>query len=100
MSKGLIEAVRKQLNSMKKIELTGFTNTEAATDYFQEKELILENIVKTMETVFEQDAVEMEALKCTVKSLREELKTQSKNPRELSRRELLFNLGKGIAAAW
>jgi hypothetical protein len=33
-----LEAVKKQLATMKKIELTGFTNTETATAYFQEKE--------------------------------------------------------------
>jgi hypothetical protein len=42
----------------------------------------------------------VEALKSTVKSLRDELKSRAANPRELSRRELLYNLGKGIAAAW
>jgi HK97 family phage major capsid protein len=85
---------------MKKIELTGFTNTETATAYFQEKELILEGIVKTLETVTTQGTSEMAALKTTVKSLREELKGQASYPRELSRKELLYNLGKGIAAAW
>ena len=35
-----LEAVKNQLKSMKKIELTGFTNTETATAYFQEKEQI------------------------------------------------------------
>jgi hypothetical protein len=37
-----LEAVKKQLAAMKKIELMGFTNTETATAYFQEKEAILE----------------------------------------------------------
>ena len=95
-----LEAVKKQLAAMKKIELTGFTNTETATAYFQEKEAILEGIVKTLETVTARETAEVEALKSTVKSLREEIKGKAASPRELSRRELLFNLGKGIAAAW
>jgi len=102
-----LEAVKKQLAVMKKIELTGFTNTETATSYFQEKELILEGIVKTLETITVEESghlanqtAEVEALKSTVKVLREEIKGQATSPRELSRRELLFNLGKGIAAAW
>jgi len=95
-----LEAVKNQLTKMKKIELTGFTNTETATAYFQEKEIILEGIVKTLETFSVQEAAEVEALKSTVKSLREEIKSQVSSPRELSRRELLFNLGKGISAAW
>jgi HK97 family phage major capsid protein len=103
----LLKAIQKKIADMKKIELTGFTNTETATAYFQEKEMILEGIVKTIETLTVQEtsaakeaAAEVEALKSTVKSLRDEIKVQAKSPREFSRRELLFNLGKGIAAAW
>jgi HK97 family phage major capsid protein len=95
-----LKAIKNKIAEMKKIELTGFTNTETATAYFQEKEAILEGIVKTLETVTVQENGEVEALKNTVKSLREEIKGQARNPRELSRRELLYNLGKGIAAAW
>jgi HK97 family phage major capsid protein len=102
-----LEAVKKQLAGMKKIEQTGFTNPETAKDYFQEKELILEGIVKSLETVTVQEsssaasaAVEMEALKSTVKTLRDEIKVQARSPKELTRRELLYNLGKGISAAW
>ena len=100
MANEQLEAVKNQLTKMKKIELIGFTNTETATAYFQEKELILEGIVKTLETLSVQETSEVEALKSTVKSLRDEIKSQASSPRELSRRELLFNLGKGIAAAW
>jgi HK97 family phage major capsid protein len=95
-----LEAVKKQLSAMRKIELTGFMNTETATAYFQEKEKILEGIVKTLETVTVQGASEVEALKSTVKALRGELKGQAARPKELSRRELCYSLGKGIAAAW
>jgi HK97 family phage major capsid protein len=96
----LLNAIKKKIADMKKIELTGFTNTETATAYFQEKEVILEGIVKTLETFTIQETGEVEPLKSTVKALREEIKGQVKSPRELTRRELLYNLGKGIAAAW
>jgi hypothetical protein len=95
-----LELIKKQLAAMKKIELTGFTNTETATAYFKEKEMILEGIVKALETAAAQQTAEVEALKGTVKALRGELKGQAANPRELTRRELCFNLGRGIAAAW
>jgi HK97 family phage major capsid protein len=107
MGKEELAAIKKQLADMKKIELTGFTNTETATAYFQEKEVILEGIVKAIETITVQEtaaatatAAEVEALKSTVKALRDEIKGQAAAPRELSRRELLYKLGKGIAAAW
>jgi ActR/RegA family two-component response regulator len=32
----LLKAIKKQIADMKKIELTGFTNTETATAYFQD----------------------------------------------------------------
>src|SRR5215510_453830 len=96
----LLKAINQKIASMKKIELTGFTNTETATEYFQEKEMILEGIVKTLETITVQETSEVEALKSTVKALREEIKGQARSPRELSRRELHYNLGKGIVAAW
>jgi HK97 family phage major capsid protein len=96
----LLKAIKQKIADMKKIELTGFTNTETATAYFQEKEMILEGIVKTLETITVQETSEVEALKSTVKALREEVKGQMSSPRELSRRELFYNLGKGIAAAW
>jgi HK97 family phage major capsid protein len=96
----ILKAIKKKIAEMKKIELTGFTNTETATEYFQEKEMILEGIVKTLETFTVQETSEVEALKTTVKALREEIKGQTCAPRELSRREFLHNLGKGIVAAW
>jgi len=96
----LLKVIKEKIATMKKIELTGFTNTATATAYFQEKEAILEGIVETLETITTQESGEVEALHKTVKSLREEIKGQASSPRELSRRELLYNLGKGIAAAW
>jgi len=100
MANETLEAVKNQLVKMKKIELTGFTNTETATAYFQEKEEILEGIVKTLETVTANQTTQIFALESTVKSLRDDLKTQVKYPKELTRREMLHNIGKGISAAW
>jgi len=96
----LLKAIRQRLADMKKIEKTGFSDETKAAEYFQDKEVILEEITKTLETITIQETSEVEALKGTIKSLREEIKGQAKNPRELSRRELLYNLGKGIVAAW
>jgi hypothetical protein len=56
--------------------------------------------VKALESVAENQDEETEALKATVKSLRDELKSKAANPAELSKRELRCKLGKAIAAAW
>jgi HK97 family phage major capsid protein len=100
MGNETLAAVKQKLAAMKKIEATGFTDPAKAAEYFKEKEIILEDIVKALETATAEQGQETEALKSTVKSLRDELKGRAANPRELSRRELLYNLGKGIAAVW
>jgi HK97 family phage major capsid protein len=100
MGNELIAAIKQKLTAMNKIEAAGFTDPSKAAEYFREKEMILEELAKALETVSNEQGQETEALKSTVKSLRDELKGQAANPRELSRRELLYNLGKGIAAAW
>jgi len=96
----LLKAIKEKLADMKKIEETGFTDQTKAAVYFKDKEVILEGIVKTIETITVQETSEVEALKTTVKALREEIKSRAASPKELTRRELLCNLGKGIAAAW
>jgi hypothetical protein len=100
MGKEMIAAVKRKLADMKKIEAAGFGDPAKAAEYFTEKEIILEDIVKALEAATDEQGAETEALKSTVKALRGELKGQAANPRELSRRELCYGLGKGIAAAW
>ncbi|GHU18068.1 hypothetical protein FACS1894163_09680 [Spirochaetia bacterium] len=100
MGKELIAAIKAKLAAMKKVEASGFTDQTRAAEYFKEKEFILEEIVKTLEAVADGQEAETEALKATVKSLRDELKTKAAYPKELTRRELCYSIGKGIAAAW
>jgi HK97 family phage major capsid protein len=100
MGNETITAVKRKLAAMKKVEVTGFTDPAKAAEYFMEKEVILEEIVKTLEAVTDHQTSQTAALETTVKALRGELKGQAANPRELSRRELCYSLGKGIAAAW
>jgi HK97 family phage major capsid protein len=100
MGKELIAAIKTKLASMLKLEGAGFTDQVRAEAYFHEKEMFLEDIVKTFESVTEGQEQETEALKSTVKSLRDELKFSAANPRELTRREVNYRIGKGIAAAW
>jgi len=96
----VLKTIRQRLADMKKIEKTGFSDPAKAAEYFLDKEMLLEEMAKTLETVTSNQFTQIAALEGTVKSLRDELKTQVKYPKELTRRELLYNLGKGIAAAW
>jgi HK97 family phage major capsid protein len=100
MGKELIAAIKAKMAAMKKVEASGFTDQARAAEYFREKEFILEEIVRTLEGLSDGQEAETEALKATVRSLRDELKTKAACPRELTRRELCCSLGKGIAAAW
>ena len=95
-----LRAIRQKLGEMKRIEHTGFSDPAKAAEYFKDKEMLLEEMAKTLETVTSNQSTQIAALEGTIKGLRDELKTQVKYPKELTRRELLFNLGKGIAAAW
>jgi HK97 family phage major capsid protein len=100
MGNEAIVVIKQKLSAMKKVEESGFSDPKKAAEYFMEKEVILEDIVKTLETVTDNQTTQVAALEATVKALRGELKGQAASPRELSRRELCYALGKGIAAAW
>jgi HK97 family phage major capsid protein len=95
----VLKAIKEKIALMQKIDSTGFSDPKKAAEYFQDKEIILEEITKTLETVTSGYTTQIEALEATVKSLRDELKTQVKYPKELNHQEMLYNLGKGIAAA-
>jgi len=97
MENETLEAVKKQLVTMKQTLQTGFTSQEVAKTYFQENEQVLEGVIKTLETITA-GASEVEAHKKTVGSLREEIKAQAANPKELTEKELFYRLGRGIAA--
>src|SRR5215469_9419558 len=96
----LLAVIRQRLAEMKKIENSGFSDPVKAAEDFKDKEILLEEMAKTLETVTSNQSSQIAALEGTIKSLRDELKTQVKYPKELTRRELLYNLGKGIASAW
>jgi HK97 family phage major capsid protein len=95
----LLKAIREKLAAMRKFEATGFTDKAKAAEYFQEKEKLLEDMAKALETVAVNQTEEVKSLKETVKSLREEIKTQAKYPKELTQNEFYYKLGRGIAAA-
>jgi len=93
-------AIIKKIGEMRRIEKTGFSDPALAAEYFAEKEMLLEELAKSLETVTSDQTATIERLEGTIKNLRDELKTQMKYPKELTRRDMLYNLGRGIAAAW
>ena len=100
MAKELLHALSERLSAMKRVEKAGFTSEEAAAVYFSEKEGILEEVGKALEEVQSGTTIELEAIKGTLKEMRMTLKGQAANPKELTRTEVSYQLGKAIAAAW
>jgi HK97 family phage major capsid protein len=96
----MLQTLTDKLKGMKRVEKTGFTTEEAAADYFAEKEGILDEVGKSLAEVKSATTTELEALKGTLKEMRLNLKGEASNPRELTRNELCYQLGKALAAAW
>lgn len=96
----MLQSLDNKLKTMKRVEKTGFVNEEQAAGYFAEKEGILEDIAKALETVKNAGTTELDAIKATLKDFRDMLKSSEKNQKELTRHEVQFQLGKAIAAAW
>ena len=69
----LLKAIKKKLADMKKIESTGFSDPAKAAEYFQDKEILLEEMAKALETVASDSTAQVEQLEKTVKGLRDEL---------------------------
>jgi len=98
--KDVIKKIRDLIKSMKHIEAEGFPDESKAKDYFEEKELILEEMGMALSQMEEEHSQELEALKGTVKSLREGIKASSDEARILTKDEFFLNLGKTISGVW
>lgn len=96
----MLQSLDTKLKTMKRVEKTGFVNEEQAAGYFAEKEGILEDIAKALETVKNAGTTELDAIKATLKDFRDMLKSSEKNQKELTKHEVQYQLGKAIAAAW
>lgn len=96
----MLRSLEDKLKTMKRVEKTGFVNEEQAATYFAEKEGILEEIAKALEQVKNTGSTELEAVKATLKDFRDMLKSNAASPKELTRNELCYQVGKAIVAAW
>lgn len=96
----ILKKLKGLLVSMKRIEADGFSDESLAKQYFEEKEEILEVMTEALGEMDKGHNSEIEALKGTIKALKDSLKSQSSSPRELSLDEFFFNVGKTIAGVW
>ena len=100
MGDAMLLALDDKIKGMKRVEKAGFASEESAAEYFAEKEGILDEVGKALGEVKNTTTTEIEALKGTLKEMRLNLKSQAASPKELTRTELCYQLGKAIAAAW
>jgi HK97 family phage major capsid protein len=96
----LLKAIQQKLANMKKIDSTGFSDPVKAAEYLKDKEILLEEMAKALESVTSSQSSQIEQLDKTIKELRKELKTQAAYPKELTLKELYYKLGRGITAAY
>jgi len=100
MGDAMLLALDDKLKGMKRVEKTGFTNEETAAEYFAEKEGILDEVGKALSVIKDATTTAFVALKGMLKEMRLNLKGHAANPKELTRSELCYQLGKALAAAW
>ena len=74
MGETMLLGLEKSLQGMKRVEATGFSSEKTAADYFMEKEGILDEIGKSLGEVKGAADTEIEALKGTLKEMRQNLK--------------------------
>jgi len=96
----MLKRLKELLSAMKRIEKDGFPDESDAAIYFEEKEEVLEEIGKVLGEFETNYSEEIEALKATIKTLRDNLKNQADSPRILTTDEFYLNLGKTIAGVW
>ncbi|MCR4940770.1 MAG: phage major capsid protein [Treponemataceae bacterium] len=85
---------------MRRMTPDGFADEKQAASYFQEKEEMLEEIVRTLDTVEDAMTTEAEGVKDAVKSMRESLRHLESGARQLTRKDVETELGKALCAAW
>ncbi|MDC7228515.1 MAG: phage major capsid protein, partial [Spirochaetales bacterium] len=96
----MLKRLKELLAAMKRIEKDGFPDEGDAKSYFEEKEEVLEEIGKVLGELETSYSEEIEAMKATIKTLRDSLKDQADSPRVLTVDEFYLNLGKTIAGVW
>lgn len=95
-----IEVLQKKLFGLKTLVPTGAVNDVQLNKFFAEQNEVVEDIVKTLSDIENASTTEMENIKEAVKNFRETLKAAKGNAVNLSKKDVQYELGKALAAAW
>lgn len=100
MSNERITKLLQTIAAQKKMTPDGFTDEKQAASYFAEKEVLLEDIGKALESITDATTTETESVKDAIKTLRESIKKAGSTANVLTRHDIEKGLGKALCAAW
>ena len=96
----VIIGLQQKLNNMKSLVPTEAATPEQISKYFNETEELIDGILKMADSQQTASTTELEGVKEAVKELRNLLKKSDAEMKPLSYRDVCYNLGKALCAAW
>ncbi|WP_296330113.1 phage major capsid protein [uncultured Treponema sp.] len=95
-----IALLEKKLEGMKNMIPKAGASDEQIARYFSEQDAIIEDITKAVIDMHGVTTSEMESMKDTIKSLKDELKKADKSITVMDEKEAAYGIGKMLAALW
>ncbi len=92
--------LQNQVVNMKNLIPSAAASDEQITRYFETTEQVLEGILKAVAEEKDASTTEVESIKDTIKEMRNSLKAASATTEPLTMRDVYYNVGKGLVAAW
>lgn len=96
----VIVNLQQKLSNMKSLVPTEAATPEQISKYFNESEEIIAGILKAAENQETATTTELEGIKDAIKELRNLFRKADSEMKPLSYRDVCFNLGKALCAAW
>ena len=96
----VIVSLQQKLSNMKSLVPTEAATPEQISKYFNETEELIDGILKMADSQQTASTTELEGIRESVKELRNLLKKSDAEMKPLTYRDVCYNVGKGLVAAW
>ena len=96
----VIVSLQQKLSNMKSLVTTEAATPEQISKYFNETEELIDGILKMADSQQTASTTELEGIRESVKELRNLLKKTDSEMKPLTYRDVCYNLGKALCAAW
>lgn len=96
----VIVSLQQKLSNMKSLVPTEAATPEQISKYFNETEELIDGILKMADSQQTASTTELEGIRESVKELRNLLKKTDSEMKPLTYRDVCYNVGKGLVAAW